>query len=73
MFYTKFERERVEKEFDALTEKIDLLTSKVEVLTIQVDAWNKVLASKATAEIAPYGIRKDGKPRAKPGRPRKAA
>lgn len=66
MFYPDHEKQRLNEELADLRRRATLLESELDVLAIEVKALRKVCS-------APYGLKADGTPRAKPGRPRKAA
>lgn len=70
MFYTAFEKAKLKEQFAQLMKRVGALENELDVMSVQLNAYKKVAIQK-TAE-APYGLRRDGTARAKPGRKAKA-
>ena len=72
MFYTGKEKVRLEAKFFELQDQIFNLRNRVELLENSNNVLLKQAVVKAKkAAVAPYGLKKDGTPRKKPGRPLK--
>ena len=75
MFYTKNKEQEVKKQISlanrVLKEEIDILALRVNSLTKSVQTLLQMQNSSVTVtlrEDAPYGLKKDGTPKARPGR-----
>ena len=69
MFYTPKEKVRLEAKFFELQDQIFNLRNRIEILEVNNKALLKTAINKAKAESeAPWGLKNDGTPRAKPGR-----
>ena len=75
MFYTKSKDQEVKKHIAianrVLKEEIDILAMRVNTLSKTVSTLLQMRQSSVTVtlnEDAPYGLKKDGTPKARPGR-----
>jgi len=75
MFYTKNKEQEVKKQISlanrVLKEEIDILALRVNSLSKTVQTLLQMQNSSVTVtlkEDAPYGLKKDGTPKARPGR-----
>ena len=75
MFYTKNKEQEVKKQISlanrVLKEEIDILAMRVNTLSKTVSTLLQMQNSSVTVtlkEDAPYGLKKDGTPKARPGR-----
>ena len=75
MFYTKNKEQEVKKQISlanrVLKEEIDILALRVNTLSKTVSTLLQMQNSSVTVtlrEDAPYGLKKDGTPKARPGR-----
>ena len=72
MFYTFTEKKEIKDMFDSVEEELNKLRNRIELLENSNDVLLKQAVVKAKkAAVAPYGLKKDGTPRKKPGRPLK--
>ena len=75
MFYTKSKDQEIKKKISlanqVLKEEIDILALRVNSLSKSVQTLLQMRQSSVTVtlnEDAPYGLKKDGTPKARPGR-----
>ena len=69
MFYTPKEKDKLTNRMNELEDMIWRLNSRVTRLEDSIHALLKTSINKAKAESeAPHGLKKDGTPKAKPGR-----
>ena len=70
MFYTSTEKKAIKDAFDYVEEELNKLRNRIELLENSNNVLLKQAVVKAKkAAAAPYGLKKDGTPRKKPGRP----
>ena len=77
MFYTKAEKKAIQEAISAIEQRLFNLELHAETVKVHIQAVTKMYLDKTPIKItapilAPYGFKKDGTPKKRPGRPLKS-